>query len=117
MAKILIVEDSKFQRNNIKKILLSDGHEVFEAENGQIGLDTFEKENFDLVVSDLVMPVVDGFGLLEGLKKKKTKTPVIVLTADIQPHVKERCLELGAIAFLNKPLKSEEIRSVIENLG
>lgn len=104
MARILIIDDSKFQRKCLSRMLGAMGHEVTEAENGAIGLQVHEAVKPDIIISDLLMPVLDGIGLLRGLKEKGATTPVVVVTADIQECTREECLQLGAKALLNKPV-------------
>jgi len=116
MASVLTVEDSSFQRNRIKKILAEGGYEILEAENGLAGLEVAESEKPDCILSDLLMPELDGFGLLESLRDKGIEIPVIILTADIQDSVKKRCLDLGAKGFLNKPPEKEEVLNALKEI-
>ena len=113
MALILIVDDAAFTRRMIRKVLVAQGHEVLEATNGQEGLEMATSHAPDCILTDLLMPVIDGFGLLEALRDRQSKTPVIVISADIQEGVRQRCLELGAAGFVNKPPKEEELRQVL----
>ena len=59
------------------------------------------------------MPVMDGVQVLEHLESQEMKLPVIVLTADVQEWLKERCLELGATLFLNKPVKQDQLKQAL----
>lgn len=113
MAKILIVEDSWVTRRIIVGILKADGHELLEAGGGKEGLEMAEKHMPDCILLDLLMPEMDGFDVLEALGKKGLKIPVIVLTANIQKTVREKCLQLGAFAFTNKPAEEDELRSLV----
>ena len=116
MAKILIIEDSSFQRGMIKRMVsaFKQDLEIVEAKNGQEGIQKIEDINPDLIFTDLVMPGTDGLYVLEELKKRENKTPVIVLTADIQSSVKNECLELGASEFIQKPVEEETLNSILE---
>lgn len=114
MAKILVIDDSMMSRNLIKMILSGTNHSVSEAENGLIGLQMIESEKPDLVFCDLLMPECSGIEVLEALKKKGDKTPVIILTANIQTTVKEQCLELGAKIFLNKPPQQNDLLNAVQ---
>lgn len=111
MAKILICDDSWLTRRGVKRIIEAEGHETFEAENGQQGLEVLRESNgtIDAVILDLLMPEMSGVEFLETLQKEHITLPVVVLTADIQKTVKEKCRELGAGAFLNKPPEAEEL--------
>jgi CheY-like chemotaxis protein len=115
MARILIIEDAWLTRRAICKALQAQGHETLEATNGREGLELINtQETIDCMLLDLLMPEVDGWGVLEALKQQNSKLPVIVLTADIQESTRHKCLELGALALLNKPPKSDELRQMIQ---
>jgi len=113
MAKILIVEDSWVTRRILVRILKGDGHELLEAGGGKEGLEMAEKHMPDCILLDLLMPEMDGFDVLEALGEKDLKIPVIVLTANIQKTAREKCLQLGAFAFTNKPTEEDELRSLV----
>lgn len=116
MVKILVTDDSVFQRNIITEILSESGYEYSEAENGLAALDILKSEKPDLILLDLLMPEMDGFHFLEEFNKSGYKIPVIVLTSDIQNTTKKRCMELGAAGFLNKPVEKEELLLLIKGL-
>lgn len=114
MARILVADDSWFQRKQIIKFLTADGHETIEAENGK---DTLKKALFDkpdCVLLDLLMPEMNGIEVLEFLKKEKLEVPVVVFSADIQDSTRRMCFELGVAEFLNKPINEEELRGAID---
>lgn len=115
MVKILVVDDSKFQRNQIIRSLEGEEYEIFSAENGKIGLELFEENNPDCVLSDLNMPVMDGYELLERIRSQNKKTPVIIVTSDTQELTNKKCVELGASGILTKPYKKEDILNVIKS--
>jgi len=114
MAKILIVDDSSFQRRLVRGLLTRMGHEVSEADSGSAGLDALETEAPDLMIVDLLMPDLTGYQVLERLQWSSVATPRIVLTADVQDAARLQCLELGASHVLNKPPKEEQLREAIE---
>jgi CheY-like chemotaxis protein len=113
MAKILLVDDSKFQRKSMSKLLTDLGHKVSEAENGEMGLKMVDTVQPDLIITDLLMPVLDGIGLLRGLKKKGCPIPAIVVSADIQVSTRQECLQIGAKAFLTKPINSADMEATL----
>jgi len=113
VAKILLVDDSSFQRKNLSKLLTSMNHDVITAENGEVGLEKVEAENPDLILTDVLMPVMDGISFLRALRTRGLKTPSIVSSADIQTATREECLRLGAKAFLTKPVKGPELEQAI----
>lgn len=116
MAKVLICDDSAFIRNTIAKVVKELGHEVLQAGNGREGFGMILKHTPDCVLLDLVMPEMGGIQLMEALCEQGTKVPTVVITADIQQDVKDRCLQLGAISVLNKPPKREELKQMLERV-
>lgn len=116
MALILVVEDSSFQRKIIAKILEQAGHETLTAENGRQGLEVLATNTPDCIFCDLLMPEMDGFAFLEALKEKNVQIPVVNLTSDIQDTVKQKCLDLGAKGFLNKPAQETRILEMLNSV-
>lgn len=117
VATILIIDDSRFTRSNIAKSLRNNNYEVLEADNGVVGLDMIIKHTPDFVITDLLMPEMDGFELLENLRSKGITVPVIVMSADIQETTRRRILELGAKTLLNKPFQSTTLLETLQNLA
>ncbi len=117
MATILIIEDSRFTRSSISKVLKASGYEVLEAENGSQGLEAILRSRPDAVISDLLMPEMDGFELLEALRSRAISVPVIIMSADIQDTTRSRVLELGAKILLNKPFQGPVLLEVLRDLG
>ncbi|HWQ67965.1 MAG TPA: response regulator [Methanospirillum sp.] len=115
MTQILIIDDSLFQRRIISAPLKGGGYEVIEAVNGRDGLEKIIAEKPDLILLDLLMPEKDGYEVLKELQIAQNKIPVIILTSDVQDSTKEACLTLGAQAFVNKPVKSEELLPIIKS--
>ncbi len=114
MSKVLLVDDSMFTRSMLKKLVKEMGHEVVEAANGREGLDAITRDEPDIVITDLLMPEMDGIGLLEAVKKKNIDIPVIVLSANVQDTVREQCIGLGAVEFFNKPPNKDKLRKYLE---
>ncbi len=116
MAKILVVDDSRLTRRIITNAVKEAGHEVVEATNGKEGLDTFHAQSFDCVMSDLLMPIMDGFELAEQVLTKSPTTPIIITTADIQESTQSRCMKIGITKMLNKPVKASEIQATLASV-
>jgi len=116
MGKVLVIDDSSFQRKIISGVLTQNGHTVILKENGKEGLEQVLKEKPDLIFTDLLMPEYDGFWLLEQLKSHDQSIPVIVLTSDIQKTTEERCRSLGAVTILNKPVNKEQVVSAVQTI-
>jgi two-component system, chemotaxis family, chemotaxis protein CheY len=116
VALVLIVEDSSFQRKIIIQIIEKAGHKTLATENGKKGLEVLEANTPDCIFCDLLMPEMDGFEFLAALKAKNISIPVINLTSDIQDTVKQKCLDLGAKGFLNKPAQEPQILAALNSV-
>ena len=116
MSKILIADDSSFQRRLLTDMIESIGHEVLAVESGQDLLDEIGRNKYDCVCLDLLMPGMTGVEVLEQLQGQDGIPPIIVVSADIQIKKKERCMELGAAAFINKATKKEELEEHFNNV-
>jgi len=115
MAVILHVDDSSFSRIQVGKVLKKAGHEVLQAENGRVALQVLADHQPALILSDILMPEMDGMALLEALRDQGNTLPVIMLTADVQHGTKDACLALGARALLNKPPKEEDLLAALDD--
>jgi DNA-binding response OmpR family regulator len=100
--RILIIEDDRPMLRALEMKFLSLGFGVTTAENGELALAEFAKKKFDIALLDLIMPVKDGFDVLEELKKQGDKTPVIVSTNLSQQEDITRAKDLGAIDYFVK---------------
>ena len=117
-AKILVAEDNEINQKLLKTILEQKNYNVTTASNGQIAIDMFLKEDFDLVLMDIDMPVMDGIVatrlIKEYDKKRGVFTPVIALTAHALSGDRERILSAGLDAHLAKPVEREFLLQVID---
>ncbi len=116
MTLILIIDDAAFSRRMIRKCLQADSYEISEAATGKEGLEAAIAQYPDCILTDLLMPDMDGLELLQALQVEKSKIPVIIISADIQEGTRDRGLELGAKAFINKPVKEEELRKTVRQV-
>ncbi len=114
---LLIVEDNKDLRNFIKETV-QQYYQITEATNGKEGLEKAVAEVPDVIVSDVMMPVMDGFAMTEKLKKdeRTSHIPVILLTAKAGQRHKVEGLETGADEYLTKPFDAKELLARIQNL-
>ena len=113
---ILTIDDARFQRGQMVRMLTDMGHAVTEAVNGQDGFMAMLQDVPDAVICDLLMPVLDGFALLALVQKHQIEIPVIIVSADVQESSREECMRLGARAFLNKPCKREDLEKVLKTI-
>jgi general secretion pathway protein E len=116
--RILVVEDDIVTRTILAKLLESEGYTPTVAKDGIDALLHMEKSDYDLILSDVDMPNLDGFKVLEMKNQKEIKTPVIFLTSKIDPEDERRGFELGAMDYIKKPIQREilllRIKKVVE---
>jgi CRP/FNR family cyclic AMP-dependent transcriptional regulator len=116
MKKILFIDDNNELRMNTAEILELANYKVFTAENGKAGVETALKENPDLVICDIMMPVLDGYGVLHALQKNSStmNTPFIFLTAKTEKSDLRRGMEAGADDYIMKPFTGTELLNAVE---
>jgi two-component system alkaline phosphatase synthesis response regulator PhoP len=112
--KILIIEDEKPLAHALELKLSHEGFLVTSTGSGEEGLQYLLKESFDLVLTDLIIPGVDGFKVLETIQEKKMKVPVIVITNLNQEEDRKRAYALGASSFFVK--SNSPISEIVENI-
>ncbi|MET0218933.1 MAG: response regulator [Burkholderiales bacterium] len=115
MARILVIDDETPIRANLSRMLAMEGHEVVTAEDGLAGLDCIRLQRPDLIFCDLVMPVLDGHGVLAQLlaRTDTAAIPFIFLSASADRSEREEGLRRGATDYLTKPFNLGEIRDAI----
>jgi len=116
MKKILVIEDNAEVRENLEEILELYGYEVTTAEDGTVGVELALKDTPDLILCDVMMPKLDGYGVLNILSKKQrtADVPFIFLTAKIEKSDFRRGMNLGADDYITKPFYKDELLQVIE---
>ena len=110
---ILLIEDEARLRDNLQTLLQTEGYCVTTAPNGAEGIKSLRKESFDLVITDLVMPEVDGFQVLEYLKAYSPNTVVVVMTAYVSASSAIDAMRKGAYDYLSKPFELELMKATI----
>lgn len=115
MAKVLIIEDEKDIRANLRRFLALEGHEVFEAENGRQGVDTAIACVPDLIVCDLMMPELDGFSVLREIRAHPptARTVFCFLTASAEKDTRHKGLACGADEYITKPFELTDLRELL----
>ena len=115
MKKILLIEDNKDVREITKEILELANYQVLAAENGRIGVDLAKRFGPDLVLCDIMMPELDGYGVLEALGKSSTTSgiPLIFLTAKTDRSEVRLGMNLGADDYLTKPFEEKELLDAV----
>jgi CRP/FNR family cyclic AMP-dependent transcriptional regulator len=116
MKKILLIEDNDDIRENTAEILELANYKVVTAANGKLGIETALAEQPDLIVCDIMMPVLDGYGVLHALHKNEAvkNIPFIFLTAKTERSDLRRGMELGADDYITKPFSGTELLNAIE---
>ena len=114
-ARILLADDDQFQRMLLKKYLESLGAAVTEAEDGSVALEVAEQQEFDLLVSDLNMPNLDGLELLRELRLSGKRLDSLIVTGGTDPDTRQRLKSLGAIGVLHKPVTATDIAQTVAN--
>jgi len=116
MYKILVIEDEKELSDNICSALRINHYEVYAADNGKTGLELAEKILPDLILCDIMMPVNDGYWVLENVRANDQliHTPFIFVTAKVERDDLRKGMELGADDYLTKPFKIAELIKAIE---
>jgi two-component system chemotaxis response regulator CheY len=118
MARVLTVVDSVSLRRLVAATLTQAGHDVTEASNGAEGLEAAKKGTFNLVISDLNMPIMDGLTFIKhmrGLAAYKF-TPILVLTTEMDPDKKKSAKEAGATGWIVKPFDPEQLLTTIRKV-
>jgi CRP-like cAMP-binding protein/CheY-like chemotaxis protein len=116
MKKILLIEDNPEVRENTAEILALANYKVVTAENGKIGVELTQKEKPDLIICDIMMPELDGYGVLHILSKKEETAviPFIFLTAKAEKMDLRKGMNLGADDYLTKPFDDTDLLNAIE---
>src|SRR5262249_21609515 len=110
---ILLIEDERQLRENLQILLQSAGYRVTTAANGAEGLQQIREEPFDLVITDLVMPGMDGFQIMDYLKFHYPETVVVAITCYVSTESAITALRKGAYDYLAKPLDVDLVHSVV----
>lgn len=114
--KILVVDDEEGARELFNTILTDEGYEVSLAASGDEALSQFKNQPFNLVITDIKMPVMDGLQLLQEIRKIGSKTDVIMVTAygEVESYLK--AMSLGAAEYINKPIRIKELKRIVHKV-
>jgi two-component system, cell cycle response regulator DivK len=118
MSQILIAEDKPSSRELIRILLEANGHIVHESSDGEEALQKARQYLPDLIILDLQMPKLDGWGVAAELRKhpKFSRIPILALTASAMPADRDRALAAGCSAYLAKPVDFNFLRAEVERL-
>jgi two-component system, OmpR family, alkaline phosphatase synthesis response regulator PhoP len=115
-GKVLIVDDNPDVLALLRMNLQAAGFETAEARNGQVALQKIDLEKPSLILLDLMMPVLDGWGVLERLKLRQNLPPIIVLSAADSPASVDRAQQLGVTAYVTKPFNLVGLVELVQSL-
>ncbi|MDI6727949.1 MAG: endopeptidase La, partial [Thermodesulfovibrionales bacterium] len=112
---ILVVDDEEIARKNLTHILAKENYEVATASNGEEALKELGSSEFDVVITDLKMPGIDGMEILEKIKTKNPDTKVIMITGYATVPSAVEAMQKGAFNYISKPFKLDEVRTTMKN--
>lgn len=115
---ILAIDDSSTMRRLVKMTLASCGYDVEVAEDGIDGLEKLDDVRPDLVITDINMPRLDGFGVIEGVRRHPTynKIPILTLTTESAAELKQRARDAGASGWIVKPFDKDKLLRAIKRV-
>jgi len=118
MINVLAIDDSLTIREMVRETLSSAGFVVTTANDGQDGVEQFEKDRFDAVITDINMPKMDGFGVIEHIRGggSNARVPILVLTTESGASLKDRARKAGATGWIVKPFQDEGLINVIRRV-
>lgn len=114
-GNVLIVDDDESIRLILAEVLSGDGYNVAQARTGEEALKNLKQKDFDVVLTDLMMPVTDGMELLTIIKKLKPQTRVVMLTAFATIESAVEAMKKGASDYISKPFDALEVRNVVRD--
>jgi PAS domain S-box-containing protein len=116
-TRILVVEDNPVNQKLIRRMLAQLGYEAEVADGGESCIEACGREPFDLIFMDIQMPAMDGFETTERLREVGDRAWIVALTAHVLGEDRDRCLACGMDEFLSKPIRTEDLRGVLERLA
>lgn len=115
MSKILIIDDEINLRETIAEMLTYLGYEVYLASNGKEGLDKVKQIKPHLILCDIMMPILDGYGFMEHhIKSEYNTIPVLFLSAKVEQKDKEQGIAIGAKDYVTKPFAFKDLQATID---
>jgi len=116
MSKILAVDDSEPMREMLSQTLEAGGHEVTLAEDGADALAKFKAGQFDLIVTDINMPVMDGYAFVKSVRQMNNEIPVLALTTEGEQTKKSLGQQVGFDGWIVKPFKPAQFLAIVKQI-
>jgi PAS domain S-box-containing protein len=119
LMNVLLVEDHLVNQKLAITLLERWGHHVEVADNGQIAVEMAARQQFDVILMDMMMPVMDGLEATRRIRAEQTsrRTPIIAMTANAMEADRERCLQAGMDDYLSKPIRAQELRQMLQHFS
>ena len=114
--KILVVDDEEGARELFYTILSGEGYAVTLANDGEAAMVQLKAEPYDLIITDIKMPVMDGLQLLQEIRKSGMNTDVIMVTAYGEVETYLKAMSLGAAEYINKPIRIKELKRIVHKV-
>ena len=119
MARILVIDDEELVRFSLQVMLEEEGHEVVLAENGEDGIEEVERNGFDLIVTDIVMPKTEGVATISGIKRDHPSVPILAISGGGRigkADFLDDAAAAGADAVLKKPFNEQDFYEKVDAL-
>ncbi|MBI5248067.1 MAG: response regulator [Desulfomonile tiedjei] len=121
MARILVIDDDAGIREVIRRTLEKAGHEVFEAPNGKVGIELYEHEGPDIIITDMIMPEMEGAETIISIRSDRLDAKIIAISGGGPSRDISTCLRVGEMAgaarTLSKPFTQEQILKAVQDLA
>lgn len=118
-VKVLAIDDSRTMLGLVRKVMTDAGFDCVMAEDGEKGLEVFSREAPDVVITDINMPRLDGYGVINAIRggRANQTVPILVLTTESADHLKARAREAGATGWIVKPFDDETIVALVRRVA
>ena len=114
VRKILFVDDDPNMQKMVELFIRKSKHQLSCAKNGRSALKILETNKFDLIITDIQMPELDGLALIDEIKKLHIEVPIVIVSAFGQESMSQKAIAKGAVKILHKPFESRQLLEVIE---
>ena len=115
-ARVLAVDDQRYFRELIEGLLTDEGYEVVTASSGEEALHVFEREDFDIIVTDLVMPGIDGAELVQRIKERRPEQAIVMVTGVVDVKTAVAAMKEGATDYILKPFDRKALSVSLEKI-
>jgi len=114
---VLVVDDSRTMRDMVRMVLVQADYEVVQAVDGAHGLEVLSQHTPDVIITDINMPILDGFGFIEAVRSEDRTTPILVLTTESDDAKKQRARSAGASGWIVKPFDPDKLVGAVRRVA